>query len=133
MERNDELIDKVMAYIREHPEEWDQRYWVKRSACGATACFAGHAMLLSGYSLEAHKEGCGRFADIDHDCDGCGRDETDMVFIRPDGTAIKAHQDDEAAQLLGISEFAAHHLFYDTGIDNVDKMQELIDEIRARS
>lgn len=30
MERNDVLIDKVMDYIREHPEEWDQCFWVEK-------------------------------------------------------------------------------------------------------
>jgi len=43
-DRNDDLAYSTLDYIREHPEEWDQRDYF----CGSTACFAGRAILLAG-------------------------------------------------------------------------------------
>ena len=47
MNVNIELLDKALAYIDEHPEEWDQSTW----DCGTAACIAGHMARLSGESL----------------------------------------------------------------------------------
>lgn len=44
---NIELLQQTMQYIRDNPEEWDQSYW----GCGTTACFAGHAVRLTGAKL----------------------------------------------------------------------------------
>ena len=44
---NIELLDRALAYIDKHPEEWDQRTW----DCGTAACIAGHTARLSGESL----------------------------------------------------------------------------------
>ena len=44
---NIELLDAALAYIDEHPEEWDQSTW----DCGTTACIAGHMARLSGEYL----------------------------------------------------------------------------------
>lgn len=41
---NVELLDRTLAYIEAHPEEWTQEHYRCRSGC----CFAGHAALLSG-------------------------------------------------------------------------------------
>lgn len=44
-----ELLDDALAYIRAHPEEWDQAEWV----CGTTACLAGHLVMLGdGATIE---------------------------------------------------------------------------------
>ena len=41
--RGDDLAYATLDYIREHPEEWDQRsYW-----CGSTACFIGRALTIA--------------------------------------------------------------------------------------
>jgi hypothetical protein len=42
-ERNDALAYQTLDYIREHPEEWDQKDYF----CGTTACFAGRAIILT--------------------------------------------------------------------------------------
>lgn len=41
---NIELMDRVAAYIEEHPEDHYQEDW----RCGTAACFAGWTALLSG-------------------------------------------------------------------------------------
>lgn len=46
---NVELMERTMTYIRDHPEEWDQKTFV--SACGTTHCFAGTALRLSGETV----------------------------------------------------------------------------------
>jgi hypothetical protein len=38
--RNDELLDATLAWVEEHPDEWDQNDW--------HTCFAAHAALLAG-------------------------------------------------------------------------------------
>jgi hypothetical protein len=42
---NTDLLTKTLAYIEEHPEEWNQENW----RCGTQCCFAGHAALLAGW------------------------------------------------------------------------------------
>lgn len=132
MERNDVLIDKVLGYIREHPQEWDQRFWGEKNVCGTRACFAGHAMLLSGYSLESRQRGCENPEDVDHSCDVHGCTKFDDVFVRPDGFIIDRGHDREAAKLLGLESFDASRIFLGTRITDIEELQKLIDEIRAR-
>ena len=40
---NFKLLDKTLAYIKKHPENWDQRDW----HCGSVGCFAYWAVRLS--------------------------------------------------------------------------------------
>lgn len=40
----DDLAYATLDYIREHPEEWDQRFYF----CESQACFAGRAIILAG-------------------------------------------------------------------------------------
>jgi len=42
------LLKATLAYIKTHPEEWNQAVWV----CGTTACFAGRALLLAGAKFD---------------------------------------------------------------------------------
>lgn len=130
MERNDVLIDKVMDYLREHPKEWDQRYWVESTPCGTTACFAGHTMLLSGYTLQRVKRGCDECLSEDHDCGLNGCDVMETKFFAPDGRRVD-HEDIEAGELLGLSRWDGEKIFYQTSITDADRMQEIIDNIRA--
>jgi hypothetical protein len=48
--RNLELIDKVWQHIQDHPEQHQQSAWIDIGSCGTAACFAGHTLLMSGYS-----------------------------------------------------------------------------------
>jgi hypothetical protein len=43
---NIELLEKVLSYIEDHPQEWHQETW----ACNTAACFAGHTLLLNGFA-----------------------------------------------------------------------------------
>lgn len=46
------LLETVMTFIRDNPDEWDQNVWIHPTAltdCGTVACFAGWTCLLSGY------------------------------------------------------------------------------------
>lgn len=40
------LVWKTLEYILDNPEEWDQSYFVKKTDCGTTHCFAGVAIML---------------------------------------------------------------------------------------
>ena len=51
--RGDDLAYATLDYIREHPEEWDQDSYFG----GATACFAGRAVLLAGFKAHARHPG----------------------------------------------------------------------------
>jgi hypothetical protein len=45
------LLRKVLEYVSEHPEEWDQRAWMQwRPRCGTTGCVAYHTLALLGYT-----------------------------------------------------------------------------------
>lgn len=51
---NIQLLDEVLDYIIDHPDEWDQGSWFDnsaKSACGTTACFAGHALKMTGHEI----------------------------------------------------------------------------------
>lgn len=47
-ERNVELLQQTMQYIKDNPEQHKQDIWLNE--CGTAACFAGWAALLSGHS-----------------------------------------------------------------------------------
>lgn len=50
--RNTELLQQVMQYIDDHPEQHDQKIWyIKSKSCGTSGCFAGWACALSGQSV----------------------------------------------------------------------------------
>lgn len=53
-ERNIELLEKTIQYIKDHPEKHYQREWV--NTCGTAACFCGWAAMLSGYTAAQIKE-----------------------------------------------------------------------------
>lgn len=48
IERNIELLEKTMQYIKDHPHDHNQGEWW----CGTTGCFFGWAVHLSGLELE---------------------------------------------------------------------------------
>lgn len=57
MVRNVELLESVMRHVLDHPDKHDQGKWV----CGSKACFAGHALLMSGYSRKKIDKLAGQF------------------------------------------------------------------------
>lgn len=51
MTRNNELLERTMQWIKDHPEQHDQNTWV--NDCGTAACFAGWACLLNATDRNA--------------------------------------------------------------------------------
>lgn len=50
-ERNIELLEKTMQYIKDHPEKHKQDVFIRdTNECGTAACFCGWAAMLSGYT-----------------------------------------------------------------------------------
>lgn len=56
--RNIELLEQTMRHIKDYPEAHDQSHWM----CGTTACFAGWAAVLAGWSMEKIQDNIGRRA-----------------------------------------------------------------------
>jgi hypothetical protein len=103
MERNDELIDKVIDYIREHPEEWNQSVWGYQAACGTEACFA---LLMSGYTYN-------------------------QGFRDPEGRTVSGIPE-IASELLGIPERQARLFFYGvTEYNGVEGLEMVVARIRS--
>jgi hypothetical protein len=50
MQRNVELLQRTMQYIKDHPERHKQSRFI--TECGTAACYAGWAALLSGWSVQ---------------------------------------------------------------------------------
>lgn len=48
--RNTALLEATMAQIREHPELHNQEHFFTETDCGTAGCFAGWALMLSGYT-----------------------------------------------------------------------------------
>lgn len=89
MTPNLDLIERTLQRIEARPELFDMlTFGEKRGECGTVACFAGHAMLVSGYALSAS-----------------------YLYYRPDGTCVDDIES-EAADLLGFGRPRALRLFY---------------------
>jgi hypothetical protein len=57
-ERNVELLERTMQFIKDHPEQHSQGWWFKKRDCGTAACFAGWAVTLKGYLPVFHVGDC---------------------------------------------------------------------------
>ena len=98
MERNVELLEKTMQFIKDHPEKHNQAEW-----CGTAQCFAGWAVELAGY---AHGEG---FEDMG-------------LFDSPWSEKVLTTRE-AATDLLGLTEAEADTLF---AADNTRDALELM-------
>lgn len=100
---NLELANVVLTEIETNPTRWEQSVWAVREgsrcrgwrACETAYCFAGHAVVLSGYSIAWCDCGCGA-------AHGC---------YAPDSTQLTSI-DLAAMQLLDIDEHDADRLFH---------------------
>lgn len=96
------LMLKTLDHIHEHPEEYDQREWATRTACGTKACFAGTAVRIAGYDFE--------FSYEDHD-------DTDKLT---NGQFVR----DVARQELGLTGVESAALFY--GGNTLKEVEDLV-------
>jgi hypothetical protein len=151
---NVELLDKTLAYIEEHPKEWQQGSWV----CETAACFAGNALLLSGLKrmwdeavvspgqLDALLDDTGGCR-----CPDCRRrlaykkasvetiPETGKKKIKMLGSSTHLQTDQkqavdikEAAQCaLGLSDYEADRLFAPR--NNMDGLRKIVRSIKERA
>lgn len=44
---NNDLLQRTLAHIEAHPEQWNQGAWAKKTDCGTAYCFAGTAVHLA--------------------------------------------------------------------------------------
>jgi hypothetical protein len=90
--------------IEARPELFDMlTFGEKRGECGTVACFAGHAMLVSGYALSASD-----------------------LYYRPDGSYVDDIES-EAADLLGFDHLRALRLFY-ASISTPAQLRALVED-----
>jgi len=87
---NTDLLTRTLAYIEDHPREWNQGAWAVQTSCGTAYCFAGTAVHLAQPDAEFNFD------------DGAPRVAW-SVNDRPVGAS--------AAELLGLSEDDADRLF----------------------
>lgn len=106
---NVELLDRTLAYIEEHPEEWDQKEWV----CGSTACFAGNALLLEG--LERIRTSNGRLLS-----------RTDLQ-VPSTGASVEIAETAKCA--LGLTDMQARTLF--AGFNNMAALRQMVANIKV--
>lgn len=125
MERNEVLIDKVLTYLKEHPKEWEQGSWV--TDCGTQACFAGHAMLLSGYGIGYATVHQADETQEGHDCDYWDCKKV-AYFVNPLGHRVR-DEDLEANRLLGLTEDEGDEIYY-RQFSNVEDLREHLNNIR---
>lgn len=88
-ERNIELLETTLQFVKDHPEQHVQGSWGHITECGTVACYAGWAVMLSGMPFEF----------VDHeDCE---------VPLLTAGRSIRA----TARKLLGLTELEGFALF----------------------
>lgn len=46
------LLERALAFIAEHPLQWDQRTWQSDGLFGPVRCLGGHALVLGGYTID---------------------------------------------------------------------------------
>lgn len=114
------LLRAVLAEIEADPAAWDQRSWARRTQCGTTYCFAGHAVRLGMPDAEM-------VWSMDWDApDGF---EVAMRVLLADGS--KQNISAAAAQLLGVQGKQLYALFYGEEADTLAGLRLVVEEICA--
>lgn len=108
-------IDRILDYIIDHPDEWDQNTWTNTDpVCGTTYCFAGHAVVSAGYKIM----------------------DRGAVIYRPDGS-IGVSVGTEAQEVLGLTRWEADELFLRSmrplKSDSLELVKIQVEKIRARA
>jgi hypothetical protein len=116
---NTELGYRVLDYIEAHPQEWDQRIYLRKDHCGTAACFAGWAVLLSGDQPDWSE---GWPAEVGDTFSG---EATDTVRVVSDGALDGVGA--RATDLLDITGEAAADLF--AASNDLDDLRTLTAEI----
>lgn len=121
---NLELLDKVLDYIIDHPDEWNQNVWCDASeanVCGTVMCFAGHAATMTGHKYTLNEESG------DWELDG-GLDSFDV------GQEVLGLTHEEAQRLFVGSMFAQDADYYlDKPTYQLKNVKVEVERIRARA
>ncbi len=92
---NVELLRKVLEFITEHPDEWEQAEWLSRSTCGTAGCVAGWAVVMDGQEIEWEPDVL----------------DNGLTGYRASGTKQGLRIDDAAREALGLTPFEASEMF----------------------
>lgn len=104
--RNWSLIEETLRVIIAHPERWEQRHYVDH--CGAKYCFAGHAVVLAGYTFIVEEDGDTRSCvPVDESMKQYGLTVGYSEYFGTEYVTVEAL----AQHLLGLSYFEARDLF----------------------
>lgn len=133
MSPNVDLLNRTLAHIEEHPEQWNQEYWAVRGVdgCGTAYCFAGHAAVLSGVPLWWHDDWEDGYSSEDDDCDDWRpvRQVADNISVAPQSEFYNCSIKYAATHLLGLSSAAAARLFH--GDNTLDDLRRIVAELTA--
>lgn len=113
---NTELAWKVLDHIAAHPEQWDQKTWLKRTDCGTAGCFAGWTALLSGDKPDWLECGGALFGEY-----------TSFVRVNANNRMVGRTVETRAAELLDIDEEDAYFLFNAT--NDLDDLTRYVNKI----
>jgi hypothetical protein len=120
---NTGLLRRTLAHIEQHPDEWNQGTWATRSGCRTAYCFAGWAVVLSGYEARFHDD-----VDISRDHDYADYVQTpDARLCELSGVPYDDNWvtiNDAARGLLGLSESQADRLF--TGVNGLAELRKIV-------
>lgn len=117
---NTELLQRTLAQIEAHPEQWDQRNFASQVNCGTSYCFAGWSIALDHPTAaflfeDAHpKQSVDRFAD-----------RVSLDPYAPDVRWIST----VAQELLGLSGDTAEILF--AAGNTLDELRAMVADLVA--
>lgn len=136
---NVELLTNVLDYIKEHPDEWEQKNWITSfecdskanyervgvpvPACGTAFCFAGHALALN--SIEIKVDNNTYIYSSDYHENG-ERDVYAMVgtgYYAVNGNPVS----DVAAEILGLGPKQASVLFM--AYNRLEDLEHIVEQI----
>jgi hypothetical protein len=110
----------TLAHIEAHPDEHDQSMFARRTPCGTTYCFAGHAVLLGDPDAQFYWVGYGYpGVEVSDHLDGPTMNRTGHVHI-----------EEYAAHLLGLDGDEINDLFFEFG--PLDVVRQRVEDILAR-
>lgn len=101
------LLEQALAFVAEHPLQWDQRTWQSDGLFGPVRCLGGHALVMCGYRIDP--------LDPEHATSPDGVVSTTGMHVRT---------------RLGLSEEDAAELF---SLSDLDTLAELVLDIEAEA
>lgn len=101
------LLEAALAFVEEHPLQWDQGTWQSDGLFGPVRCIGGHALVMCGYSIDP--------LDPEH-------------ATSPEGIVSTTRQ--HATSRLGLSEEDAAEFF---ALHDLESLAELVHDIEVEA